>query len=90
MQSLLREFISATIATSVLALYAGGAVAQSTSSANLDMTMLTGKVDRALQACSVELDDIGHLTMAQVVGITLADSSDDDAGKCQKISAIAN
>ncbi|EKE44280.1 hypothetical protein OCGS_1796 [Oceaniovalibus guishaninsula JLT2003] len=54
-----------------------------------DVTMVTGKVFRALRACDIDGNMIDTLTMAQVAGITITASSDDGSNKCQKIEAIA-
>lgn len=54
-----------------------------------NVTMLTGKVFSALRSCDIDGNMIDNLTMAQVAGITLAQSSEDESDRCQKIEAIA-
>lgn len=66
-----------------------GATAPAAFAQDAEVTMLTGKVFRALRDCDIDGNMIDTLTMAQVAGITLAASSGDESEKCQKIAAIA-
>lgn len=55
-----------------------------------EMTMLSGKVKDALTGCNISMqeEDAMNLTMAQVSGIVLADSSEDGGDKCNTIESI--
>ena len=55
-----------------------------------EMTMLSGKVSSALEDCNIEADEDMQmeLTMAQVAGITITASSEDEGDKCEKIKSI--
>ncbi|PZX18851.1 hypothetical protein LX81_00544 [Palleronia aestuarii] len=82
----MKRFITATAAAAMLAsATAPAAFAQQ----DPEMTMLNGKVYRALRDCDLDANDIDSLTMAQVAGITIAASSEDQSQKCLKIEAIA-
>ena len=55
-----------------------------------EMTMLSGKVNDALTGCDISMEEEAtmDLTMAQVAGIVLADSSEDGGDKCNQIKSI--
>ena len=66
-----------------------GATAPAAFAQDQEVTMLTGKVFRALRDCDLDGNMVDTLTMAQVAGITIAASSDDGSEKCQTIESIA-
>ncbi|SEN33069.1 hypothetical protein [Palleronia pelagia] len=66
-----------------------GATAPAAMAQDAEVTMLTGKVFRALRTCDIDGNMVDELTMAQVAGITIASDSDDESEKCQRIRAIA-
>lgn len=83
----MKRFLTVIAATATLGgVTAPAAIAQQQ---DADMTMLTGKVYRALRDCDIDTNIVDTLTMAQVAGITLSASSADEASKCERVQAIA-
>ena len=80
----MNRFLTIAVATATLAGVSAPAMAQ-----DAEVSMLTGKVYRALRDCNLDANMIDQLTMSQIAGITLTASSSDEAEKCQRIEAIA-
>lgn len=65
-----------------------GATAPTAFAQSNEVTMLTGKVFRALRDCGIDGNVVDNLTMAQIAGITIAESTQEESEKCQRIEAL--